>query len=68
MAAGTLAIAIWRLLFRRRSGHRRHHSGHAHHRAARKEVAVSDEKSGLMAYQDEPPSYEDEEAVKPPQA
>jgi hypothetical protein len=66
MAVGTVLVSLWRAVFRRRSGHRRHHSGHAHHhhKAARKEAALDEEKSGLMEYQDAPPSYEKEETVK----
>lgn len=72
MAVGTVLISLWRVFFRRRhqssssssgSGHRRRHS---HHKAPRKEaVLVEEEKAGLMENQDAPPSYEEQETVKP---
>jgi hypothetical protein len=54
MVVGTLIVSVWRFFFRRPS--RRH----SHHKAADKEVAFTEEKSGLIEHQDPPPSYEAE--------
>ncbi|KAK4102144.1 hypothetical protein N658DRAFT_523288 [Parathielavia hyrcaniae] len=65
MAVGTVLVSLWRVVFRRRSsGHRRHRSHHSHHKAAPKEAVLDEEKSCLMAHEDLPPSYEEEEIVK----
>ncbi|KAI1076964.1 hypothetical protein F5B20DRAFT_299999 [Whalleya microplaca] len=59
MMVGTLLVFLWRT-FVRRGGSRRHHRHGSCHKAAHREVAVEDEKSGLMAHQEEieaPPSY-----------
>ncbi|ORY67664.1 uncharacterized protein BCR38DRAFT_336650 [Pseudomassariella vexata] len=68
MMVGTAIIFLWRT-FVRPAGHRRHHR-HAHsiHKAAIKENAADDEKSGLMAHQDvddveAPPAYVEEGLV-----
>ena len=51
MAVGTLGVSMWRSF-----------SGRPNHRAAVKENASSEEKSGLIEHQDSPPAYEDEDA------
>ncbi|KAL2261595.1 hypothetical protein VTK26DRAFT_3804 [Humicola hyalothermophila] len=63
MVVGTVLVSLWRV-FRRRRSHRHRHSGRAHHRAARKEAALSEEKSGLMEDQEAPPAYEEEDTAK----
>ncbi|KAI8957556.1 hypothetical protein F5Y11DRAFT_339232 [Daldinia sp. FL1419] len=66
MIAGTFAVFLWRAVVRR--GHtRRHHHRHGHHhKASHAEAVVNDEKSGLMANQedaDAPPAYAEEGVV-----
>ncbi|KAI0119505.1 hypothetical protein F4814DRAFT_412211 [Daldinia grandis] len=66
MIAGTFAVFIWRAIARR--GHsRRHHHRHAHHhKASHTEAVVNEEKSSLMANQEEidaPPAYVEEGVV-----
>ncbi len=65
MVIGTLVVGLWRVFFRRQSffHQRRRHAGHAHHKAAQKEAAVAEEKSGLMDGQETSPS--DDESDKP---
>ena len=53
MVVGTLGVSMWRSF-----------SGRTCERAAVKEDASSEEKSGLMEGHDAPPAYEDEEDVK----
>ncbi|KAI0844306.1 hypothetical protein F5Y00DRAFT_249040 [Daldinia vernicosa] len=66
MIAGTIAVFIWRAIVRR--GHtRRHHHRHGHHhKTSHTEAVVNEEKSGLMANQEEvdaPPAYVEEGVV-----
>lgn len=66
MMVGTLIVGLWRKVVRGQSFFPRHHcrrhrSGRTH-KAAPKEVAVEEEKTGLMEHQDPPPSYDEEEA------
>ncbi|KAI0012065.1 hypothetical protein F4779DRAFT_123621 [Xylariaceae sp. FL0662B] len=59
MMIGTLIIFLWRT-FVRRGGSRRHHRHGSIHKAAHREMAVGDEKSGLMTHQEEidaPPAW-----------
>ncbi|KAI8623134.1 hypothetical protein F5Y19DRAFT_459648 [Xylariaceae sp. FL1651] len=59
MMAGTFAVFIWRMFYRR-SGSRSSHRCRYAHKAAKEEIAVDGEKSGLMADQEEveaPPAY-----------
>lgn len=58
MMVGTFIVSVFRYFFRRPS---RRHAGRALHRATRSESARVEEKSGLMAHQDAPPAYKDEE-------
>ncbi len=63
MVVGTLIVGVWRVFVRRQPffpRRRHHHTGHVHHKSAQKEVAVAEEKSGLMDHQDPAPSYEEE--------
>ncbi|KAI1654132.1 hypothetical protein F4813DRAFT_372520, partial [Daldinia decipiens] len=65
MIAGTIAVFIWRAIARR--GHsRRHHRHSHHHKTSHTEAVVNEEKSGLMANQEEidaPPAYVEEGIV-----
>lgn len=65
MVVGTMIVFTWRMFFRR--PHHRHRG--RLHKAAPKEAAATEEKSGLMEHQDPPPSYEDqeEESVQKPE-
>ncbi|KAG4216998.1 hypothetical protein PC116_g34521 [Phytophthora cactorum] len=67
MIAGTLAVFLWRAIVRRGHTRRHHHHRHGHHhKASHTEAVVSEEKSGLMANQEEvdaPPAYVEEGVV-----
>ena len=69
MMAGTFLVYLWRTFVRRPSRSRRHNSsrGHGHtHKAGHRDAAAEDEKSGLMAHQEEvqaPPAYVEEGVV-----
>ncbi|KAK4174051.1 hypothetical protein QBC36DRAFT_313326 [Triangularia setosa] len=69
MAVGTVIVAMWRF-FRKPTHTRRHSRRHSLHKASHKEAVVAEEKSGLLAAeeeQDAPPAYQDAETttVKP---
>ncbi|KAI1779259.1 hypothetical protein F4818DRAFT_403884 [Hypoxylon cercidicola] len=62
MMVGTLVVFLWRLAFRR-GGSRRSHRHGRHHKASHHEAVVEDEKSVLMAGEEEvdaPPAYLEE--------
>ncbi len=63
MVVCTILVGLWRVFVRGQPffPRRRHAAGHSHHRAAQKETAIAEEKTGLMAHQDLPPSYEDDD-------
>ncbi|RYP86978.1 hypothetical protein DL769_000621 [Monosporascus sp. CRB-8-3] len=64
MMVGTFVVYVWRTFVRRPSSTRRRHRGHGHSsKAAVNEAVVEEEKSGLMAHQEEsdvPPAYVEE--------
>lgn len=67
MLVGTVLVGLWRKFVRGQSFFPSHHcrrlARSSHHKASRQEAAFAEEKSGLMANQEElppPPSYEDE--------
>ena len=65
MMVGTLVVFLWRMAFRR-GGSRRAHRHGRHHKASHHEAVVEDEKSGLMASEEEvdvPPAYVEEGIV-----
>ncbi|RYP48534.1 hypothetical protein DL768_005613 [Monosporascus sp. mg162] len=67
MMVGTFVVYVWRTFIRRPSSTRRRHRGHGHSsKAAVNEAVVEEEKSGLMAHQEEsdvPPAYVEEGVV-----
>ncbi|RYP11295.1 hypothetical protein DL764_000113 [Monosporascus ibericus] len=67
MMVGTFVVYVWRTFVRRPSSTRRRHRGHGHSsKAAVNEAVVEEEKSGLMAHQEEPdvpPAYVEEGVV-----
>ncbi len=67
MMVGTFLVYLWRTFVRRPSCARRQHRRHGgSSKAGQNEVAVDDEKSGLMAHQEEPdtpPAYVEEGIV-----
>ncbi|RYP22719.1 hypothetical protein DL765_001569 [Monosporascus sp. GIB2] len=67
MMVGTFVVYVWRTFVRRPSSTRRRHRGHGHSsKAAVNEAVVEEEKSGLMAHQEEPdvpPAYMEEGIV-----
>ena len=67
MMVGTFLVYLWRTFVRRPSRSRRHHSSRGHsHKAGHRDAAAEDEKSGLMAHQEEidaPPAYVEEGIV-----
>lgn len=61
MLVGTFVVFLWRSVRGRSS--RRHHRHSHHHKASQDEVALDEEKSGLMAHEEEvdvPPAYIEE--------
>ncbi|KAH9889204.1 hypothetical protein F4778DRAFT_754381 [Xylariomycetidae sp. FL2044] len=66
MLVGTFIVFLWRTFVRSSDSRRaRRHGGH-HHKAAQHLAAMADEKSGLMAEQDEleaPPVYVEDEVT-----
>lgn len=63
MVVGTVVVSVWRFFFRRNSTTHARRRRHSLRKAARQEeAAYSDEKAGLMNYQDEPPAYQEPEA------
>lgn len=64
MMVGTFIVYLWRTFVRRPSSARRLHHGRGHNfKAGLNEAVVEDEKSGLMAHQDDPeapPAYVEE--------
>ncbi|KAK4145676.1 uncharacterized protein C8A04DRAFT_26417 [Dichotomopilus funicola] len=61
MVVGTVVVSVWRFFFRRNSSTHGRRRRHSLRKAARQEAAYSDEKAGLMNYQDEPPAYQQSE-------
>ncbi|KAH8662122.1 hypothetical protein BX600DRAFT_512992 [Xylariales sp. PMI_506] len=70
MMVGTAIVYVWRLFFRPASARRARH-GVSAHKAAQSEVAASEEKAGLMAYEDEveaPPAYVEDRPTESPKS
>lgn len=70
MAVGTVIVGLWRFFRKPTHTSRRHSRRHSLHKASHKEAVVAEEKSGLLAEeeQDAPPAYQDAEtntAAKP---
>jgi hypothetical protein len=65
MLVGTVLVGLFRKFVRGQSFFPQHrcrlHPGARHHKAAQKEAAVDEEKSGLMANLEAPPSYDQAE-------
>jgi hypothetical protein len=57
MVVGNFIVSMWRTFFRRSR-----RAGHSHRKAACREQAVAEEKSGLLDNQGPPPAYEAEDA------
>ncbi|KAI2617147.1 hypothetical protein GGR54DRAFT_215693 [Hypoxylon sp. NC1633] len=65
MLVGTFVVFLWRAVVRGGNARRHRRHGH-HHKASHVEVAVDEEKSGLMVHKDEvdaPPAYIEEGVV-----
>jgi hypothetical protein len=67
MIVGTFVVCLWRIFYRRENPFSRRHCrrrGHSCHKTNVAEVAVAEEKSGLMEHQDVPPEYEVQEGLE----